>query len=139
MLDVDEFYIKYPQYKNRLSWQVYRAKGYTCLRCGLTGDKAALWTDLKDGDPRSVHTDLVGFDKDGDIFMITRDHIHPRSKGGPTNIENLQPLCSLCNARKSDRVESYPDETVQSSPETSGSNPDSRSGEQSQGDHSSSP
>lgn len=33
------------------------------------------------------------------------DHIHPVSKGGTNDRENLQTLCRSCNAAKSDKVE----------------------------------
>ena len=33
------------------------------------------------------------------------DHIHPWSKGGPTEIENLRVLCSDCNLGKGDKIE----------------------------------
>lgn len=35
---------------------------------------------------------------------IQCDHIHPVSKGGETNLNNLQTLCRVCNARKKDRI-----------------------------------
>ncbi len=37
--------------------------------------------------------------KDGMVLM-TKDHIIPRSKGGPTTLENLQTMCSICNGKK---------------------------------------
>lgn len=38
---------------------------------------------------------------------LVADHIVPVSKGGPTTIENTQPLCISCNSRKRDRVIDY--------------------------------
>ncbi len=36
----------------------------------------------------------------GKPTAATSDHVVPYSKGGPTNIENLEPACFLCNASK---------------------------------------
>lgn len=41
--------------------------------------------------------------KDG-LVMMTKDHIIPRSKGGPTNLENLQTMCAICNGKKGDQL-----------------------------------
>lgn len=36
---------------------------------------------------------------------MTIDHIHPRSKSGPDDPDNLQLLCGACNSTKGDRTQ----------------------------------
>lgn len=36
----------------------------------------------------------------GDMERLEMDHIVPRSRGGPTELSNLQPLCQRCNGKK---------------------------------------
>jgi len=59
--------------------------------------------------PRSIR-DYV-FERDnytcrhcGDTEALTVDHIHPESKGGTAEPDNLQTLCRTCNSRKGTRV-----------------------------------
>lgn len=42
-----------------------------------------------------------------DDVKLTADHVVPVSKGGSSNIDNIQPLCQSCNSKKKDKVIDY--------------------------------
>lgn len=92
---VYEFLSRFPQYREKLRFQVFEEKGYDCVECGLRATIVVMWVDNGGG----PHIDVFGSQK-----MITLDHIYPKSLGGPGTIDNLQPMCSPCNGRKGSKI-----------------------------------
>lgn len=43
----------------------------------------------------------------GSTAPLTADHVVPVSRGGTSNIDNIQPLCQSCNSKKSRQVIDY--------------------------------
>lgn len=43
----------------------------------------------------------------GSRRLLTLDHIRPVSKGGKTELDNLQLLCETCNVAKDDQIIDY--------------------------------
>lgn len=68
----------------------------TCMNCGKKATIAYLWFD-----PRGRY--LLNFfatREECQADMLTKDHIIPKSKGGPTELNNLRCLCFDCNSKK---------------------------------------
>jgi len=79
----------------------YTQIGYECANpdCSTTGERYILGVNKTDG---AIHLDLYGTDSEGELHMITLDHIKPKSKGGRNHVSNYQPLCKICNEIKAD-------------------------------------
>ena len=82
--------------------QNFYAHGVKCVECGRVGtvfrvERASAATNHKYA---RWHLNLYCIKKTGGKVMMTADHIVPKSRGGPTTLENLQPMCAPCNSRK---------------------------------------
>ena len=84
-------------------YEMFAQKGICCIKCGIVGAFFALERGKKNN-PNKFHFNLYGFDKDGNEMLITKDHIHPRSKGGKNKQSNYQPMCQKCNQRKGNKI-----------------------------------
>lgn len=78
-------------------YKTFFTKGYTCSKCGITGQYFALEKPL---DSLRYHLNLYALDDNGNEILMTKDHIIPKSRGGKNNIENYQTLCQKCNSKK---------------------------------------
>lgn len=78
-----------------------------CVKCGRMGH---LWLLQAHRPNERPHLNLyhAGPDEIGEwknlsdngLILMTKDHVIPRSLGGPTNLTNLQTMCSICNGKK---------------------------------------
>ena len=82
------------EFENHPRLSVFYHKGTNCVCCGLQGTILAEGLDRKN----NIHIDLYA----KDFNPLTVDHIIPRSKGGTDDLDNLQPMCYLCNTKKGD-------------------------------------
>ena len=84
------YYIRRPMQKVALTKKnILLRDNYTCQYCGLKGER-----------------------------MMTVDHVHPRSKGGPSTWENLVCACTRCNNRKNNRTPEHANMLAQAQAES---------------------
>lgn len=81
-------------YKDSWRYRTFYQKGLKCDCCGREGSYFKLKADSKSSE--RAHFNL--FAEDG--TLMTKDHIIPKSKGGPDCIENFQTMCEECNEKK---------------------------------------
>lgn len=79
---------------------LFKSKGVECVTCGVRGEFFAL-ESFRDEPP---HLNLYAVSQGREVLM-TKDHIFPKSLGGPNCLENYQTMCEPCNGRKADTVE----------------------------------
>lgn len=82
------------QYKGHHRLRVFYFFGTTCVSCGINGSKLVKLQSKFDPTfrPIDVYTHKMR--------LMTVDHIIPKSRGGRNTLENLQPMCTVCNRKK---------------------------------------
>lgn len=85
------------RFVNHKRLRVFHHKGRRCANEGC--DKIGVYLIKARNNAGGYHIDLYT-----EAFeLMTIDHIVPKSKGGTNDLENLQPMCNACNARKADK------------------------------------
>lgn len=82
----------------------YKIHGVQCVGCPLKGEYFAVERQCRRGPGQSWHLNLYALSEGGHEVMMTRDHIIPKALKGSTSVENSQPMCSTCNARKGSKL-----------------------------------
>lgn len=85
------------------------SKNHTCVACGITGSVFRL--EAHSSDVNRPHLNLYA-EKDGKWILMTKDHIVPKSKGGPDHPDNLQTMCHVCNETKGDTLQVFHAQTT---------------------------
>lgn len=86
---------KYLVNMNSPRYFIFR-ENLACVVCGLVGTRMFLEYHPKD---RSPHFNLYGEDN-GQLILMTKDHIHARSFGGEDLHSNYALMCQTCNSTK---------------------------------------
>ena len=94
---------------NSLRLMTFKMKGCTCATCGLEG---TYFLKERGGPDERFHFNLFGdvtITVDGEEIverrLFTKDHIHPKSKGGADSLVNMQTMCSKCNSEKGNKTD----------------------------------
>jgi hypothetical protein len=84
----------------------YHATGRAifCPYCEAHANQWVL-TRHKNDKANSPVLELFGETADGHLVMMTRDHIIPKSFYGYDVIENLRPMCELCNHSRGNHMD----------------------------------
>lgn len=85
-------------------YENFIVNGIECVRCGIRGRYFCLERHGVENERNTWHFNLYALDENGGEVLMTKDHIIPKSKGGSSSIKNFQPMCSLCNCKKADKV-----------------------------------
>lgn len=87
-------------FMNSERYHVFNEKGIICVCCGL---EAKYFAKERNGNNMRYHFNLYGIDENGKEILFTKDHIIPKSKGGPGCLVNYQTMCLKCNGEKSNK------------------------------------
>lgn len=77
-------------------------KGTTCSSCKTKANTFSL--EIIESSSYKGMAFNMYFNSNDKMTFFTKDHIIPKSKGGPCDMDNYQTMCWPCNRKKSDNV-----------------------------------
>ena len=103
------------------SMNLFHRKGTTCVSCGVVGNFFRKERPIKSDLPKEEHPWVLALYADAIIqylhpesssklvrrieVRLTIDHIIPLARGGGDNLDNMQPMCIICNAKKDNDIQ----------------------------------
>lgn len=105
IIGIKEFSIKI----NAFKYKVF-AQNLNCYNCNIVGSFFYLQQHKKMNrhtKDNVAHFNLYAEDtlniNDGQLILMTQDHLIPKSKGGKDSLDNLKTMCAICNHNKADK------------------------------------
>ena len=92
-------YFKFNGFSPRLNsnrLRLFKRDAIKCVKCGVEADVFFLESRGDD----YPHLNAYKLMDNGEHLLFTKDHIIPKSKGGPDHLSNMQIMCERCNQRK---------------------------------------
>jgi 5-methylcytosine-specific restriction endonuclease McrA len=85
------------------------ANNLHCSTCNIKGSFFLLQRIIdKSANIDTAHFNLYAEDllntNNGNIILMTQDHITPKSKGGKDLLSNLRTMCSYCNCKRNNKL-----------------------------------
>jgi hypothetical protein len=106
IVDIKKYIVK----MNVLRYKVFE-KNINCYGCGIVGSMFYLQQHKKMNKctkDNVAHLNLYAEDtnniNDGNLILMTQDHIIPTAKGGKNILNNLKTMCAICNLNKADTL-----------------------------------
>ena len=81
--------------------KIYNNFDFKCVSCSSIGIDASYIQYNKLIPGWRINT----IDSNGNESYLTLDHIYPKSKGGFSKLNNLQPMCWKCNNKKGNQIQ----------------------------------
>jgi 5-methylcytosine-specific restriction endonuclease McrA len=85
--------------RNQRRFRVFHNKGLACVEWGVEINDSIYRKETYG----KKHWDLVHMFPNKATVLMTIDHIYPLCLGGKRELNNEQPMCELCNAKKDNK------------------------------------
>lgn len=88
----------------------------SCWKCGCKADRWIVMRGVAENPFAKPVLNLFAI-RQGELVMLTRDHIIPKSVGGMDDPKNLRPACIICNNERGNELEGYELEFARANPQ----------------------
>lgn len=106
MEKTEGFFKRKPYLKAHRRLKIFHKKGVYCVACGWKATHVNISSCKLTKYKENI---FYKFTDSKQKRFLTVDHILPKSVGGTNRLENLQPLCNICNNKKGDQLISLKD------------------------------